>query len=158
MSRRTETPPPVAPLTADAADELRVPVVEETAAVQRARTVTGRVRVKKRVSARVVPVDVTLTRERVQITRHRIEREVRSAPPVRHEGDTLIVPVVEERVVVEKRLFLREEIHVTRVHESAHARKRVRLRSEEVEVERMDDGGAGGDGAAAAARTHRGRA
>jgi uncharacterized protein (TIGR02271 family) len=158
MSRRTDTTSPAAAAAPNAGDDLRVPVLEETAAVQRERTVTGRVRVQKRVSARVVPVDVTLAREHVRITRHRIEREVRAAPPVRHEGDTLIVPVVEERVVVEKRLFLREEIHVTRVHDSTHARKRVRLRSEEVEVERIDDGGADGADAAAPARTHRGRA
>jgi uncharacterized protein (TIGR02271 family) len=138
--------------------DVRVPLVEETAHVARATAVTGRVRVRKRVTARVVPVDVELARERVRVTRHRVEREVRAMPPVRQEGDTLIIPVVEERVVVERRLVLREEIHVTRVHGMSHARKRVRLRAEHVEVERIDEDGASDGGASAPPRPRRERA
>jgi uncharacterized protein (TIGR02271 family) len=125
-----------------------IPVVEETLRVDRAQRVTGRVRVTKHVSARVQRVDVPLERERVHVTRTRVERPVSSAPPVRQEGDTLVIPVVEERVVVERRLFLREEIRITRERSATHATERVRLRSEQVEVERIDESGAGGDGEA----------
>jgi stress response protein YsnF len=91
-------------------------------------------------------VDVPLLHERVRVTRTRVERPVSSAPPVRHEGDTLVIPVVEERVVVEKRLFVREEIRITRVRTETPAGERVRVRAEHVEVERIDESGAGEDG------------
>jgi uncharacterized protein (TIGR02271 family) len=147
MTDRTRSPSPPARDSAEASADAPhvVPVVEETVHVGRERNVTGRVRVTKHVSARVVPVDVAFARERVRVTRQRIDRPVDAVPPVRQEGDTLVVPVVEERVVVEKRLFLLEEIRLTRVHDVAHARKRVRVRSEHVDVERLDAGGEGGD-------------
>jgi uncharacterized protein (TIGR02271 family) len=129
-----------------------IPVVEEALTIERAQHVTGRVRVTRRVNARVARVDVPLVRERVHVTRTRVERAVSSAPPVRHEGDTLVIPVVEERVVVEKRLFLREEIRITRERSTVRATGRVRLRAEEVEVERIDESGAGGDGGEPAPR------
>jgi uncharacterized protein (TIGR02271 family) len=158
MTSRARTAFPLPSAASHGEPDVHVPVVEETAHVQRAAAVTGCVRVRKRVSARVMPVDVELARERVHVTRHRVEREVDAAPPVRREGDTLIIPVVEERVVVERRLVVREEIHVTRVRTTSHARKRVRLRAEHVEVERIDDDGASDGGASAPPRPRRERA
>jgi stress response protein YsnF len=56
--------------------------------------------------------------------------------PVRTEGDVTIIPVLEETVVVEKRLLLREEVHVRLKTHEEHQPQRVRLRSEDVVVER----------------------
>lgn len=50
----------------------------------------------------------------VEVTRVRVEREVDAAPPVRQEGDVTIISLVEEVLVLTKRLILREEIHVRR--------------------------------------------
>jgi uncharacterized protein (TIGR02271 family) len=149
MAERTHVSKHASP-AADA-HELRdeavtIPVVEERLHVDRVQRTTGRVRVSKRVTARVAHVDVPVTRERVHVTRTRIERTVSSVPPVRQEGDTLVIPVVEERVVVEKRLFLREEIRITRRRSTTRASERVRLRSEHVEVEHIGEGGTGPDG------------
>ncbi len=44
-----------------------------------------------------------------------VGRVVDEAPAARAEGDTTIIPVVEERLVVVKQLFLVEEIHVRHV-------------------------------------------
>ena len=51
----------------------------------------------------------------VEIERVQIDREVSSAPDIRTEGDLTIVPVLEEILVVEKRLVLREEIRIRRI-------------------------------------------
>ena len=131
-----------------------VPVIEEAPTIERARKVVGRVRVTKRVTTRDVPVDVELQGERVQVKRVRVGREVAAPPPVRQDGDTTIVPVLEERVVVEKRLVLREEIHITRVRTTARAQKRVQVRAEEVDVERIGKGE--GDAAAGVGPARRG--
>jgi stress response protein YsnF len=44
---------------------------------------------------------------------------------------------VEEVLVVEKRLMLREEIHIRQQRIETHQPQRVTLRSEEVQVERV---------------------
>jgi stress response protein YsnF len=56
--------------------------------------------------------------------------------PTRTEGETTIIPVMEEVLVVEKRLRLKEELHVTRRRTEHRDPQRVTLRSERVEVER----------------------
>jgi stress response protein YsnF len=70
---------------------------------------------------------------------------------VRQEGDVTIVPVLEEVLVVEKRLMLREEIRVTRRRETKRHVEHVALRTEEARVLRADgdaDGDGGSDGEA----------
>ena len=54
-------------------------------------------------------------------------------------GDTTIYPVLREVLVVEKRLKLVEEVRVTRKQTTNHVQERVRLRREEITVERDED-------------------
>jgi len=51
----------------------------------------------------------------------------------------MIVPILEEVVVVEKRLMLKEELHISKQRIETHKPQRVTLRSEEVNVERIDN-------------------
>lgn len=117
-------------------DRQVLPVVEERLEVSRRRHETGRVRVTKRVEERREVVDEPTVHERVEVTRVPIGRVVSAAPSVREEGDVTIVPVLEEVVVVEKRLVLKEELHIRRVREEVRAPQEVTLRTERVEVER----------------------
>jgi stress response protein YsnF len=57
-------------------------------------------------------------------------------PSVREEGDTLIVPIVEEAVVVERRLVVKEEIHVRRIRRTENYEERVKVRKQEAVVTR----------------------
>ena len=60
---------------------------------------------------------------------------VNEAPAIRQEGDTIIVPVFEERLVVEKRLFLTEELRI-RVDERQQVTKHtVNLRREHADID-----------------------
>ena len=83
-------------------------------------------------------VDEMLNHERVQIDRIPVGRQVDAVPPVRQEGDTTILPVVEETVVVERRLILKEEIHIRRLHVSERHQEAVILRKQEAVITRMD--------------------
>ena len=65
-----------------------------------------------------------------------VNKYVETAPQIRYDGDTMIVPVVREVVVVEKRLLLVEEVHVTKTTVTNEAEKSVPLRREEIFVER----------------------
>ena len=56
---------------------------------------------------------------------------------VRHEGDTTVVTLVEEVVVVEKRLRATEEIRITKRRSVRHEPQQVTLRREEAVVERL---------------------
>jgi stress response protein YsnF len=115
-----------------------IPIVQEDAFVSKRVVDTERVRV--RTSAEEVPVQVrdTVSRQHVEIRRIPIEREVRVAPAIREEGGVTIIPVVEERLVVEKRLFLVEEVHVARATTIDDVELPTTLRRTRVEVDRQD--------------------
>ena len=61
---------------------------------------------------------------------------VDAAPPIREEGDTIIIPIVEEIMVVEKRLVLREEVRITRTRSVEAFEQPVQLRTMVADVER----------------------
>ena len=71
---------------------------------------TGRVVLHKTVHVDAQTVAVPLREEQVQVQRVAVNRYVDEAPPVRHEGETMIVPVVREELVVTKHLLLVEEL------------------------------------------------
>lgn len=120
------------------APPLVVPVMVEELDVQKRQVTTGRVRISKVVREREELVDEPLLREEVIIERVAINRFVDAVIPVRYEGDTMIVSLLEEVPVVEKRLMLKEELRITRRQVEAHKPISVTLRSEEATVEHID--------------------
>lgn len=112
-----------------------IQVVEEVARVTKREVETGRVRLHKTVREVDEPVEVLLRQEELEVERVPVGRIVPEAPAPRQEGDTTVIPVLEEVLVVEKRLFLKEELRVRRKATERTAREVVRLRKEEVTVE-----------------------
>ena len=130
------------------ADEEVVPVVEETALVYKERVVTEKVRLHKRVHEDEEVLDIPVQAEAIEVERVPVGRWIDAPVEVRHEGDTTVYPVVEEVLVVEKRLRLVEEVHVTQRQATRHVREEVVLRREEITVDHMADPDAGRDGVA----------
>jgi uncharacterized protein (TIGR02271 family) len=93
------------------------------------------VRLTKTVSERTETVDVPLMEERTEVERVTINQVVDAPPPVRYEGDAMIVPVLEEILVTEKRLVLREELHIRKWQVQARKPQTVTLRREHVRVD-----------------------
>ena len=122
--------------TAEVVDEAVVPVVEETAVVHKERVATEAVRLRKRVREGEEVLDVPLRAEAIEVERVPVGRWLDAPAEVRREGDTTVYPVVEEVLVVEKRLRLVEEVRVTRRQETRRVQERVALRREQVVVER----------------------
>jgi uncharacterized protein (TIGR02271 family) len=118
------------------AEEKVVPVVEETAVVHKERVVTETVRLHKRVHEDEEVLDVPVRTEAIEVERVPVGRWIDAPVEVRREGDTTVYPVVEEVLVVEKRLRLVEEVRVTRRQATQHVQERVGLRREEIVVER----------------------
>lgn len=125
-------------------DEKVVPVIEESAVVYKERVVTDRVRLNKQVHEDQEVLNIPIRTETLEVERVPVGRFVEAAPAIRQEGETTVYPVVEEVLVVEKRLRLVEEVCVTRRQATRHVREQVALRREEITVERIaDPGGAG---------------
>jgi stress response protein YsnF len=117
-----------------------IPLTSEEVRVEKRSVVTGRVRVKTVVDSFEQIVKESLKTERLETTRVEIGKEIEAVPLVRTEGDTTIIPVVEEVLIVEKRLFLKEELHVRRVISNEPVEAPVTLRKQRALVERDDIG------------------
>ena len=117
--------------------EERIALVAEEARINKREVVTGRVRIRTRVEEAEETVRGTLDEEVVEVERVPVDRIVDAAPAVRQDGDVTIIPVMEEVLVVEKRLVLKEELHVRRRRTQESVEVPVTLRRERVEVERL---------------------
>lgn len=114
-----------------------VPVIEEQLLVGKREVETGRVVVRKRVIEEQQTVEQPLSEEDVIVERVPVGRLVDGDVADRQEGDTLIIPVLKEVLVVEKRLMLKEEVRITRRRTETVRRENVVVRREVVEVERV---------------------
>lgn len=131
---------PLVELGLEPPDETRfsLPVIQEELEVGRRVVETGRVRIARTVTETIETVDQPLLHEFVEIDRVPVGRVVESPPPVRYEDDTMVIPMVEEVLVVEKRLVLREELRVRRRQETVHRPRQVTLRREDLTWDRQD--------------------
>lgn len=94
---------------------LAVPVIDERLRLERERIETGSIRVSKKVFEETARKKVSVVEEEASVDRKVFNTYVDVAPPaVRQEGDVTIISVVKEVLVVEKRLMLVEELHVTK--------------------------------------------
>ena len=119
-----------------------LPIVEETLHVSKREVVTGRVRVRTVTDLSEERVRQELSGQHVEVERVPvdvlIERD--AAPPEpRTEGDVTIVPILEEVLVVEKRLLLKEELRITRHRTTNVTEVAVPLRKQRAEIERLKD-------------------
>ena len=113
-------------------------LAEETLTISKQRVKTGRVRISVRTESSEEIARAELEGETVEVTHVPIDQLVDEAPSVRTEGDVTIFPILEEVLVVEKRLNLRGELHVRRRVTRETVEAPVTLRREHAVVERID--------------------
>jgi stress response protein YsnF len=118
--------------------DLHVPLHEEEISVSRREIKKANVQVALVTGTREQLIDEELTQVRVEIERAPIDRVVDVVPPIRQAGDITIIPVVEEIVVVERRLVLKEEVRVRRVSTKEQHRETVVLRQQDAVVTREE--------------------
>ena len=119
-------------------EERTIPVVEEHAVAETRERPGSTVRVRTRTEEHEELVEERLTRESVDVERVPIDRYVDAPEPVREEGETTVVPLYEEVLVVEKRLLLKEELRLTKRREERTESHAVRLRTQRADIERDD--------------------
>ncbi len=123
-------------------DQEVIPVIQEELQVGKRIIDTGKgVRVHKKIIERTEVVDEPLRQDQLDITHvpRNVTVDADHLPGARQEGDTLIVPVLEEVLVVERQWRLKEEIHITRHQREVHAPQSVVLKSQQVSIERFDE-------------------
>ena len=118
----------------------KIPVVEEKAVASVRQAVTGRVRVSTLTETFAEVVRQELQGMRTDVVRMTVNRtlEAGEAPPQpRVEGNVMIIPIFEEVIVVEKRLVLKEELHITQHVTTETVEVPVDLRRQRAVVERL---------------------
>ena len=126
-------------------NQTAIPVVQENLAVSKRVVETGQgIRVTKTSSEREEIVDELLARDDVVVERVSINQVVSAAdlPGIRHEGQTMIVPILEEVLFVEKRTIIKEELRITSARREVRDPQKIVLRSEHVSIEHFDDNSA----------------
>jgi uncharacterized protein (TIGR02271 family) len=136
------------PLGSEAPDasEIVVPLFSEELSVSKRVVPKGRVWVSRVTHQHEELVDEILAREHVEVERVPIDQEVAVMPVVREDGDTLVIPIVEEAVTVQRRLVLKEEVRIRKIRETERYQERVTLRKQEAEIIRLpvENSAAGG--------------
>lgn len=128
--------------TEQTTNRLRIPLLAEQLNVSKRIVDTGKgVRVHKTVEERAELVDLPLLHDELLIEHIAIGTLINddAIPTTRYEGETMIVPVLEEVLLVHKQLRLKEEIRITRQQRERHAPQTILLKTETATVERFDE-------------------
>lgn len=120
----------------EAPDEV-VALAQEQLELSKHEVERGRVVIRTRVEERDELAELELLQDEVTVERVPRGVPVETKPAMREEDGVLIVPVVEEQLVVTTRLILKEEIRIARRSHTKLVREPVRLRSEQVDIERQ---------------------
>ena len=117
-------------------EETVIPVVEEEAHLEKRLVERNRTRITKQVHTEEETIETPLRQERVQVERVPVERIIDSPVTSHYDGDTLVIPVMEEVLIIKKKLFLKEEVRVTKYVGEIEHQETVTQRKEAVTVER----------------------
>ena len=118
-----------------AAEEI-IPVIQEDVVIGTERITTGTVRVRTVLHEDEHAIDEPITTTDVEVKRIPVDLWTDEPIADRVEGDTRIISVHREEIIVQRRLHVVEEVHVTlRKREERH-REIVRTRQTQVVVDR----------------------
>lgn len=115
--------------------EERIALVAEEMAVGKRTVETGQVNVRVVVEERQEIARATLTHDKVRVETVEINCPVDVVPQVREVDGVTIVPVIEEEMVVTRRLVLARELHIHRDRTTQEVAEPVTLRAERAVIE-----------------------
>ncbi|HUS14744.1 MAG TPA: YsnF/AvaK domain-containing protein [Chloroflexia bacterium] len=119
-----------------AGDSMTVPIVEETLVPVKQWREAGALEVRKTVRTVTQDLDVPVRYEEASVERVPINRVLADGETLaaRQDGDTLIVPVVHEEVIVQKRRVLVEELRITKAVRTTTRHFSEPVRREEIAI------------------------
>jgi uncharacterized protein (TIGR02271 family) len=113
-----------------------IQVVQEQLTVSKDVVETARIHIRKRVVEEEQTLNIPLLQEGYEVQHVPINKIVDKMPAVRQDGDTTIIPVVREVLVVQKQYELVEEVHVIKTRTAIPHMQDITLRKEQVEIVR----------------------
>ena len=113
-----------------------IPLIAEHAEVGKRVQETGRVRIHRGTETFTDTVGLELTRTEWRVERVPVGQAYQDRPEVRQEGDVMVFPLVEERLVAKREYFLIEEVRVQQVATTSERTARLELKRDVVTVER----------------------
>jgi len=111
-----------------------LPIIGEELQVQKRLIETG-IRVSKRVHEESAAIDEPFYQEEIEVEHVPINRQIVEPIGLRQEGDVLVIPVLEEVLVVQKQLWLREEVRIAKKRVKRRQQEQIPVRREEVVIE-----------------------
>ena len=118
-----------------------LPLIEERldVAIERVEAGALRVRIVVDETVQAAEVDLVSTEVRPTVVPRGVEVDARREPYL--DGEELVVPVYEERAVMVSKLFLKEEVRLTRIRHEQRQTLEMPLRRERAVVERQQADG-----------------
>ncbi len=120
-------------------NKVTIPVLEEQLKVSKKVIETARVSLSKTVHESIESFEIPLKEEEIVVKRVPKNELIDTMPAAsRYDGDVMIIPILKEVAVIEKRIMLVEEIHVSKKQTEKTETREVTLRKEEMNVTRTD--------------------
>ncbi|WP_413740030.1 DUF2382 domain-containing protein [Sodalis sp. RH14] len=122
-------------------DNKIIPLAEEHAELNIARVVDRRLRVTRTTHSEEQLLAAELYQEQIDIEHIAKNEELEEGrfPPIRQEGDVMIIPVVEERVEIIRRYILKEEVHIRKLKKETPFQEKVNVRRQEINIIKDDE-------------------
>jgi uncharacterized protein (TIGR02271 family) len=117
--------------------ETVVPIIAEQAEIHTRQREGDAVRIQRKDASHEETLRIPITHEEVDVQRIPVGARVDGPVEPWRDGDTLIIPVMEQVPVVRMQWMVREEIRVTRHTKRKEHQERVRLERQEAVVERI---------------------
>lgn len=121
-------------------DELHIPLYEERLHAAVRPVDLGEVRLHKVVDTEEETIRLPVMRQDVELERRTVNQFIDSPAVSREENGWFVVPLMEEVLVVQKRLLLREEVRFRRVDKTVEDEIHETKRRERLDVEWPDGG------------------
>ncbi|MBD0279148.1 MAG: YsnF/AvaK domain-containing protein [Bacteroidota bacterium] len=141
-NRNNEQSPATKTELAALAGEQVIQVIHEHATVHKEVVETGKVHIRKTVSEEKVSINLPIINESYHIERIPITGQVLDTPPAafRYEGDVMVIPVLKEITVVQKKYEVVEEVRITRQLTETPMVQEISLLKEHIHVEHSNKG------------------
>ncbi|MEA2575769.1 MAG: hypothetical protein QOH93_3067 [Chloroflexia bacterium] len=119
------------------AEKIVVPLVDEHLEVRKQWVQSGEVVVRKTVQTSQQTIPVELLYEEVQVDRVPVNRPLADGEQTQPwwDGEVMVVPVIEEEIVVSKRLVLREEVRISKRKSVRHETVSDSIRNQQVYID-----------------------
>ena len=121
----------------DSNSPLTINIIEEQLHLDKKLVEKAKIEITKKIIEKNETASINLFSEDVEIKKVPVNTYVTETPVVRHEGNVIIIPVVKEVMVIEKKLLLVEEVHITKHTTTKEHTETVGLKKQEVTVNRI---------------------